>query len=93
MSSSASAMYLVAVFQEVTLAVTIDRDGGVLLGLRRAAGLDPGGREGASPVVGEPWRPECLLKTLLWQSGGVGGGLNSRRSGGDWPLRNRGDRR
>ena len=87
-------MYLVAVFQEVTLAVTIDRDGGVLLGLRWAGGLGPGGWEGASPVVGEPWRPERLLKTLLWQcGGGVGGGLSSRRRGGDWPLRDRGDRR
>ena len=89
MSSSASAMYLVAVFQEVTLAVTIDRDGGVLLRLPRAPGLDPGVWVGASPRGWPSLRGWPLLKTLVWQIhvwqvhvGGVDVGCERRPCGG-----------
>ena len=93
MSSSASEMYFVAVFQEETLAVTMERDGGVLLGLRGAGGLGSGTGEGVSPEVGGAWRSECLLKTLLGRPGGVSDGILACRLGRGWPRRARGDRR
>ena len=93
MSSSASEMYLVAVFQEETLAVTMERDGGVLLDLRGVGGLGSGTGEGVSPEAGGASRPECLLKALLRRPGAGIDGVPTCRLGGGWPLRHRGDRR